>query len=349
MYFAILWKNKIISLQEIQLINPINLKKVNDFIVTFDTQDISKLNQLWGIIKRGRVVDESSLETELQDTKIIWINNEDLGKQFKKQWLIKRFKLVKLWHTDLEVKQKWKELIKIDNTHYGVVDWYQNIQLYETIDFDKPWRSMQIGMMPAKLTLIMINIWLSYHFSKTQSKPTIYDPFVWSGTTWFLANYLWYDFIGSDIATKFANTNISRRKQNKFHNQDKYLDIFQHDIKTNLKNSITPSLENTKNLIIITEWWLWPIIKRNSTAKDIFLAQKQVSWIYISFLEMIKQMSITHSITTIFTIPYYIWQPNNLESDLCEKASQLWLKIDNISEIYSRPDQHIGRKIIILQ
>ncbi len=73
---------------------------------------------------------------------------------------------------------------------------YQPIWLYELIDFGKPGRSMQMGMMPAKLTHLLLNIALS--LSETQN-PVIYDPFVGSGTTGFLANYFGLDFLGSDI------------------------------------------------------------------------------------------------------------------------------------------------------
>jgi hypothetical protein len=57
-------------------------------------------------------------------------------------------------------------LINLGNGDYGVVEQYQNIPLYETIDFEKPARSMQMGMMPAKLTHMMINIGLNSLKSK---------------------------------------------------------------------------------------------------------------------------------------------------------------------------------------
>ncbi|MEI7563585.1 MAG: hypothetical protein WCJ39_08380 [bacterium] len=67
--------------------------------------------------------------------------------------------------------------------------------MYESIDFDKPGRSMHMGMMPAKLTHIMINLGLDYKTKKDPTLPaletsgstinyklltTIYDPFVGS-------------------------------------------------------------------------------------------------------------------------------------------------------------------------
>ena len=78
-------------------------------------------------------------------------------------------------HTDLEVKMKGIELVRIGGK-WALVLGYQNIRLYEVIDFEKPGRSMQMGMMPAKLTHTLLNIGLSY--LKEQDETLIYDPFV---------------------------------------------------------------------------------------------------------------------------------------------------------------------------
>ena len=80
---------------------------------------------------------------------------------------------MKLNHTDKEIKTKGKEIINLTNGMFGIVDHYQDIPLYETIDFDKPARSMQMGMMPAKLAHILINLGI-LHYGDT---PIIYDPF----------------------------------------------------------------------------------------------------------------------------------------------------------------------------
>jgi len=66
--------------------------------------------------------------------------------------------LVDTFHTDKEIKNTGKEIINLENGCYGIVEQYQNIELYEVVDFEKPKRSMQMGMMPAKLTQILINI-----------------------------------------------------------------------------------------------------------------------------------------------------------------------------------------------
>ena len=64
-------------------------------------------------------------------------------------------------HTDREIQEKGKEIVAFqtkEGQSYGIVTGYQNIARYEVIAFDKPARSMQVGMMPAKLTHMMINI-----------------------------------------------------------------------------------------------------------------------------------------------------------------------------------------------
>jgi hypothetical protein len=137
-------------------------------------------------------VQERDLPTELQDCKIIGIKEEANGKHLKKTIGIRRFKIVDFFHTDKEIREKGKELINLGNGFYGIVEQYQNIRLYEVVDFDKPSRSMQMGMMPAKLTHIMINIALNclppllkeVDAKQTEdlsdSSLTIYDPFVGS-------------------------------------------------------------------------------------------------------------------------------------------------------------------------
>ncbi len=133
----------------------------------------------------------------LKDTSIIGTNDELLAQELKAKKCIKRYKIISPIHTDREIKTKGKEIINLGKGLYGIVTHYQNIPLYEAIDFQKPGRSMQVGMMPAKLTHILINIGLSYYHtlgSKNQNL-IIYDPFVGSGTTGFLTNFMGYDFI----------------------------------------------------------------------------------------------------------------------------------------------------------
>lgn len=83
-----------------------------------------------------------------------------------------------------------------------------------------------MGMMPAKLTHLLLNIGLS--LSK-EERPLIYDPFVGSGTTGFLANYFGFDFLGSDLKLTFAEKNQPRWLQSKRSKPDQLFSFFFHD------------------------------------------------------------------------------------------------------------------------
>ena len=88
---------------------------------------------------------------------------------------------------------------------------YQHIRLYEVVDFEKPGRSMQMGMMPAKLTHTLMNIGLS--LSKSQEKPLIYDPFAGSGTILLAAKELNRNYIGFELNNNYFNIAQERLKR----------------------------------------------------------------------------------------------------------------------------------------
>lgn len=363
MYFAVLGKNPEISIAELELVQAKEISYPKKGIMIFDTKYSELLPQLWGCIKIGTVVKEKDLQELLTDVKIIGIQNEANGKHLKRTVWIRRYKLVDVFHTDKEIKNKGKEIINLENGLYGVVEWYQNIELYEAVDFGKPGRSMQMGMMPAKLAHIMINIWLKNIIENWKfeiENCVIYDPFVWSGTTGMLANYLWYDFIWSDINISYAEQNALWRATNKFHTPNKQFEIFHHDITQKIweirkksEKTPTPSSENFSDLsehfsdlsdiLIVTEWRLWPIVTKTTAPQDIQKFQEQVLQLYKSFLDRIKE---TWSIA-VFTIPYYAQQNNSLEKNISEYATKINLQIKGIPEIYGREGQQVGRKILI--
>jgi tRNA G10 N-methylase Trm11 len=78
-------------------------------------------------------------------------------------------------------------------THIGLIQGYQQIDLYEAIDINKPLSGMTIGMMPSKLAHMLMNIALAQ--TPDVQDPTIFDPFCGFGTTNFIANALGYHTI----------------------------------------------------------------------------------------------------------------------------------------------------------
>ena len=150
MYFAVLWKNKELSLKELEYVSPRNLhSSPNQQIILFDDAEEEKLSDLAGLVKWWKVLEQPLSDFfSNNEKKIIGVADKQLWIKLKKEHNLKRFKQVDLFHTDLEVKNKGIEFVKIGNSRWEVL-WYQNIKLYEVVDFEKPWRSMQMGMMPA--------------------------------------------------------------------------------------------------------------------------------------------------------------------------------------------------------
>lgn len=173
MYGAVLGKHKRISLKELELVQPQNLK-IYQNIALFDTDAPEKIEGLAGIIKRGKIITSD----DIQAADIIGTNSRELGKVVKKQGLTRRFKDIDETKTDEEIRSKGKEYIVVDDDFEKIiaVEGYQSIALYESVDFEKPVNSMKIGMMPAKLTQMMINIGLANISPREDT--TIYDPFV---------------------------------------------------------------------------------------------------------------------------------------------------------------------------
>lgn len=340
---------------ELELVQAKEISYPKKGIVIFDTKYKELLPTLWWIIKTGIVVKEKQLQELLTNTKIIWIQNDANGKHLKRTVWIRRYKLVNVFHTDREIKNKWKEIINLENGLYGIVEQYQNIELYEAVDFEKPGRSMEMWMMPAKLAHIMVNIWLSrviHHSDLDIENLHIYDPFVWSGTTWMIANHLGYDFMGSDINTNYAEQNAVWRKTNKFYTPDKNFDIFIHDITQALEKNFlftergeTGTVGNfKKNILIVTEWRLGPIVMKNTSSEDIQVFQEQVLELYKNFIDRIKELWAI----AVCTIPWYAGEENFLEQKISDYANKIDLTIKDIPEVYGREGQQVGRKILII-
>ncbi len=331
------------SLEELKLIDPKNITEIAGVLITFDTDKPELLDTLGWIIKRWEVIDRDDIWQEADWKKIIWTKDKDLWLKLKREFWIKRFKVVDRLHTDIDVKRKWIEIIRF-HQNFAVVRWYQNIKFYEKIDFGKPSRSMKMGMMPAKLTHIMINIGINT-LSESEKKDwtMIYDPFAWSGTTGFIANYLWYGFIWSDIDTFHLENNQVRREEQEEKNW-KTFDTFKHDI-----TQVIPDNTLQWNILIVSEWRLWPMVTDKTRKWEISGFQTQVRELYKEFIYTISETRKLHRTKAVFTIPYYIRYNNILEEEIKNLAENLNRKFSSIDEVYSREKQKVWRKIIILE
>jgi hypothetical protein len=98
-----------------------------------------------------------------------------------------------------------------------------------------------------------------------------------------------------------------------------------------------------KDVLVVSEWRLWPIVRKSTSDQDIQKFQERVADLYKSFLDRIKELWAI----AVFTIPWYVWQDNGIEQVITKYAKNIGLEIQAIPEVYGREWQQIGRKIMI--
>lgn len=345
MQFAIIGDNSYLAKTEMEANNIKNIKVYKNNILLFDDIENSKVEKRWSIIKMGRVIELWKALPEIIEAGLVWVNEADLWKFIKKKW-IRRYKEVELKRSDREIIKNWIELILLDskvdkNCKIWIVDYYQDISLFEKIDFEKPQRWMQIWMMPSKLALTLINIatWLSWDITEH----TVYDPFAWFWTTNLLCNWINHHSIWSDLKITAAKENLKRWSEH-YGNKDKKMLFYKHDVMEEFNKSFLDSVTS-----IVTEWWLWPIIKKRIHANESIIIQKKILEVYMWFLKNV--ISYFKKVPVIvMTVPYHIDQPNIIASDISDFIRKNPnLEINIVEEVYKRKKQNVWRQIIIIK
>ena len=157
-----------------------------------------------------------------------------------------------------------------------IVFW-QPIDVYKAIDFEKPVRGMKVGMMPAKLAHIMVNI-ARAHLPDAKNF-TVYDPFVGFGTIGMVVNWLGGSFIGSDINITMAKQNFKRWQSQPWAKDDK-ITLFKHDVFKPFSKGFLKNVD-----AVVSEGWLGPVIKSGLDLQRLAQIAKKVSDTYEAFLK----------------------------------------------------------------
>lgn len=353
-YFAILGKHPKLSLAELSILKPENINIINNNIVIFNIAKESDymtniLNNLAGITKWWKIV---NLEDMSLSGKTIGTNDDDFGMELKKKYGAKRYKFVEMQKSDLEIKKEWIEIIKIKENIYGQVLWYQDIGFFEVVDFGKPSHGMQIGMMPTKLAMTMINLWLRDFIPPTPLIKgeaegrgiTIYDPFCGFGTTGFVANHMWYNFVWSDINISMIKPNKKRWLEDAKtinYRKDKYFSVFVQDATKPIDNPTVKKVD-----LIVTEWRLWPITWTQTHINEVQRNAKIVWEVYQNFLQNCDK--IYDNIVLVITYPVY--RRSDYEDIIWPKLTNWmrsnWRKSEMV-DLYARADHVVARQILI--
>lgn len=337
-YFVVIWRNKELFLHEIAIVNAFDTMYVWNSIFVFDTNNPESIKSLASIVK-------SWVVTKLDDVSpkpLLGTNSKEFAMQMKKNWLVRRFKETDLIKSDLEIKQDGTEIIfdeKFFDNHESVfvVTNYQQIAMYEEIDFNKPYSGMQIWMMPSKLTHIYLNIAIAKLWKWIA--PVVYDPFAWFGTTCFLANALGYDTFWSDINITQAKKNLPWRSQNKFYTNSK-IEFFKHDVNNPFSTYI-----RWKANVIVSEGWLGPVVQHKHSDSQLYENADKIIELYQAFFDNVLSFSSWTIVAVALPSYKFIenWVDEFFEGYLAEKVDDLWIQ----KYAYMRSWQLVWRKLLL--
>jgi len=164
----------------------------------------------------------------------------------------------------------------------------QDIDSYSIRDFDKPFRSMQVGMLPPKLAQILINL--------TGKTGTIWDAFCGGGVLVMEGLLMGNDMLGSDINERTlegAERNVNWIKD-QFRTTN-HADLFVHDA--------TDPLHVKQFDAIACEGYLGPPQKALLEKKEAEALAKELGPLYVDFFKSLKKAKV--KVPVVIALPYF--------------------------------------------
>ncbi len=236
-------------------------------------------------------------------------------------------------------------LINADKLYFWYSIWVQDINSYSERDYSKS-RDMQVGMLPPKLSQIMINLsWWN----------TVYDPFVWLWTILIESIYMWNRVVYwsdlSDSMITASKDNLSKLK-NKFN--------FEYQISKLNAKFINESDILLESDVIVSEWYLWEVMTQKNITIDRINKQKQTLLkLYDSFFTWLIESNFRWNIVISFPFWEIKWKYIYFEElyELLAKYCTIHDILPNTIELkptkswsllYKRPNQLVWREIFIL-
>ena len=247
----------------------------------------------------------------------------------------------------------------------------QDIDYYSWRDMDKPVRDTGVGLLPPKLAQIMLNFgfWLHEEAkkrrseeaeakaskkSKDDSKLTVLDPFCGTGVIPMEALLRSWNVVASDISQKAVSGTQKNldwlRKEEEILKKDLTSDVSKHDATKPF------ALKNLPD-IVVTETSLGENLEKVPSATAAKAHRKEN--------EELQEQWLRNAAETLPGVPlvciFPVWKTKK-ESIFLEK---IWNVIDELpyepvlpiehpegtrtSLVYKRPDQFVGREIVILR
>ncbi len=240
----------------------------------------------------------------------------------------------------------------------------QDVEGYTARDMRKPVRDTRVGLLPPKLAQVLLNfgIWLTKdsHVGLRASKETltVFDPFCGTGVIPMECLLRGFEVLASDMSEK-AVTGCKKnldwvRKEHDVSKKDVKAEVWKHDARKPFDIK-----EKDKPDVIVTEGSLGPALTSRATIRDAESMRREVDEVTEAFLKNVSET--LPGVHVVMTWP--VWQtskgPVALENvrkkihdcgfQLITPASVREEKMPRGTLIYKRPDQFVGREIVILR
>lgn len=235
----------------------------------------------------------------------------------------------------------------------------QDPDAYTKRDMHKPVRDTRVGLLPPKLAQIMLNLgnWIVRDIDpKAKKTLVVFDPFCGTGVIPMESLLRGWPVYASDASLKAVNgceKNLEWiRKEEKILKRDVPSTVWKQDATKEFDLKEKPT-------VIVTETTLGPGLTDRPTAKDASKMKTECESIEIAFLENVAKTLPGVPVVATFPIWYLKSGPLFLEKTWKKLADIGFTAVlpgnmqgdqpDRLSLIYRRPDQIVGREIVILK
>lgn len=214
----------------------------------------------------------------------------------------------------------------------------QDIDWYAVRDFQRPTRSAKIGMLPPKLAQIMVN---------TTSAPAVFDPFCGTGVILQEALLTGRSAYGSDASQEMVDASTNNLEWLK----TKKVVTLPWEVK--LADARSVKLPKVR-ISIVSEGYLGPNLSTTIDAKYYTKLVDELMPLYQdSLANWAAQLEADSEIT--LTSPVWRTQKGWRTLPIIDQLSDLgytikrFTHLDGEKLIYRRPDQNVGRQLLILR
>ncbi|MBI5414461.1 hypothetical protein HZA38_03010 [Candidatus Peregrinibacteria bacterium] len=216
----------------------------------------------------------------------------------------------------------------------------QDVELFARRDFGKPVRDMNVGMLPPKLALMMVNFSRKANGSLPSS---IWDPFCGTGSILIEAEKIGITTFGSDISVEMVKA--SQKNMRFFFPKYDTSSVFEHDVMQKLSKKIHVEA-------IVSEGCLGPIFHHSISLDEFQKAVNEVSPVYFGFFQNLSKSFSGKKI--ILSVPF--WKMKNGDFQYLENILELATEFGYTCEAFHhgtrrgslefiRENQVVGREI----